>query len=888
MKFDSLFPRYSVGNRQASHLLILSVFLGLLAPIGNVAHSQEEDADENVFNLDPFTVESGSVDGYIATTAMTATKIGTAIKDTPLNVQVMTSEFMNDTAMLDFAEITKYSTSFSQDAVNTSNFNSTLNQGQRGDTIGPDDISGQGRVGVSPPNGIRLRAFPISNILRNGLPRAGNHSLKGVDRVEVVKGPVAIFFGQSQPGGAINYVTKRPIDRFRFQSTVRVGEDSLFGVDIDANAPVLDNLGIRVLASTEDKENWRQFSDSKEDYLGVVVKWDPTDWITLILEGERVERTNNPPGSPIVTSALYHNDFFNPPDEILFLPQDSSYGRNPWNRGLGREDTLRRWQQTVLRNRDNWFNARLAAFPDADVPKQLDQYFFDGVDQYEDNRQSFENAIADVYGADANLAGPNGYSKNQTDVAYYELSVRPTSWLSLKASGNYGDGFRNFRLQGANMPFGDMTFAGTSVNTGRTEDEFTNHILDMVLSFDLWGAPQKFISGGEYRWNENARWRVFRTFSDEQTQTYKNWDPRFSDYPPLDEIFSLTTHLPDTIGIFDEVNQTPNRTFGRTRRLGSYVMHQGEFFDGRLHTMAGIRHENTRNETKGLTSIDWEEQGVASGTSQAIGFVYEITNSINVYASWNQNFQPNASFNIRASDAGDLNEQDLAEREWLDDETGTGIDFGFKVDAFEGKFTGQFSFFEIEREGIRRLDYQRSLQRQLDEGWTDDSFRVQYYVNGGLERARGFEMEIFGTPAPGWQVILSYTHYFEADVITDPSLTDLQAAEVIGQGLPNVSDDRFSIWTKYEVQDGRLDGLSAGFGVRYAGESKPFVYNWLYDITNESYTVYDARLAYKFEAFKGNWNMALNVKNVTDELYSSGGLGFSPPRSWILSLDYTY
>lgn len=885
-----MLPWFLNPNLEKMKLTQSPLLIGALASLvtGTPSFAQEGEAEEEVFLLDPFTVESGSVEGYVATTAMTATKIGTAIKDTPLNVQVMTSEFMDDTAMLDFSEITKYSTSFSQDAVNTSNFNSVLNAGQRGDTTGPDDVSGQGRVGVNPPNGIRLRAFPITNILRNGLPRAGNHSLKGVDRVEVVKGPVAIFFGQSQPGGAINYVTKRPIDRYYFRSSLRVGENSLFGVDIDANAPVLDNLGIRVLASSEEKDDWRRFSYSEEDYLGVVVKWDPTPWITLIVEGERVERTHNPAGSPIVTNALYHNDFFNPPDEILFLPQDSAYGRNPWNRGLGREDTLRRWQQTILRNRDNWFNARRAAFPNDEIPKQIDQYFFDGADPYEENRESFENAVAQVYGPDANLAGPHGYTRNETDVGYYELSVRPKTWLSFKASGNYGDGFRNFRLTGANMPYADMTFAGTSVNAGRTENEFTNHIFDMVLSFDLWGAPQKFITGGEYRWNERTRWRVSRFWSDEQTRIYKNWDPRFADYPPIDEVYSLTTDLPDTIGIFDQVNQTPDRTFSRTRRLGSYLMHQGEFLDGRLHTMAGIRHENTKNETKGLLSRDWEEQGVSSGTSQALGFVYEITDTIGVYASWNQNYQPNTSFNIQASDQGDLNEQDLAEQEWLADETGTGIDFGFKVDAFDGKLTGQFSFFEIEREGIKRLDYQRSLQRQLDEGWTDDSFRVEYYVNGGLERARGFEMEVFGKPVPGWQIILSYTHYFEADVINDPSLPEVQAQEVIGQGLPNVSDDRLSVWTKYELQDGSFEGLSAGFGLRYASESKPFVYNWLYDITNESYTVYDARLAYKFEALKGDWKVALNVKNITDELYSSGGLGFSPPRSWILSLDYTY
>lgn len=887
-------PCYSAIVKPATRWLgALSV---IMVTTGISTHAQEGNTDDNIFNLDPFTVESESVQGYIATTAMTATKIGTAIKDTPLNVQVMTSEFLEDTAMLDFAEITSYSSSFSQDAVNGSNFNSVLNAGQRGDSTGPDNISGQGRVGVTPPNGIRLRAFAISNILRNGLPRAGNHSLKGVDRVEVVKGPVAIFFGQSQPGGAINYVTKRPIDTYRYQVKARAGNDNLRAVELDANAPVFENLGIRVLGSWQESDDWRQFANSSEDYLGLVLKWDPTDWITVIVEGEMIDRTVNPGGSPIVTNALYHNDFYNPPDEILFFPQmpdflpkDHPLWRNSWNRGGGREATLQRWQAAILRNRDTWVNARQVAFPEDGYPDVINQYFFDGVDFYEQNRESYENALAQVYGPDANLAGPNGFTSDTSDVAYYEISVRPFAWLSFKASGNYGEGSRKFRLIGANMPYGDLTFAGTSVNAGQQESEFTNHIFDMVFSFDLFWAPQKVITGGELRWSEQVRWKVERSWSSELTKIYKEWDARAAYYPPLDEIYPLKSQEPDILGIFDyPADEIPDLLYNRSRRLGSYIMHQGEFFNGRLHTMAGIRHENSEGKSKGVVSSDWRQLGVTSGTSQAIGFVYEVTNSVSGYASWNQNYQPNTRFSVEANDIGDFNQQDLNERQWLEDETGTGIDLGLKVEAFDGKLTGQFSYFEIEREGISRLDYQRSLQRMADEGWTDDSFRVRYYVNGGLERAEGFETEILATPVPGWQLLLSYTHYFEADVVSDPSLADFQAEAVIGQGLPNVSEDRLSIWTNYEFQDGRLEGFSIGGGLRYASESKPFVYDWQYDITNKSYTVYDARLAYKFEAFKGNWNLALNVKNVTDKLYSSGGLGFSPPRSWIVSLDYTY
>lgn len=883
--------KHSSSTRYLSRTKMYQLYLvPWLVPLfaSNTAISQEEQRDEIVYVLDPFSVQTDAVQGYLATTAMTATKVGTAIKDTPLNVQVMTSEFLNDAGLLNFEQITSYSSSFSQDAVNGSNFNSTLNQGQRGDPLGGSAISGDGRTGINPPNGIRLRAFPVSNILRNNLPRAGNHSLKGVDRVEVVKGPVAIFFGQSQPSGAINYLTKRPIDVYRYNVKTRVSSENLKAVELDANAPVTDDIGVRLMGSWTDTDGWRKFTDSTEEYIGLVMKWDPKPWITVILEGERIEQTANPGSTPIVTNPLYHNDYFNPPDEILFLPQDSAYGRNPWNRGRGREDTLRRWQQTILRNRSNWQAARLAAFPDGPLfYPSINQYFFEGVDTYTENIESFENAVADVYGPDANLAGPYGYSNDESEIAYYEISIRPLSWLQFKASGNIGEGARKFRLLGSNMPLGNMTFNGLAVNAGQQESEFTNHIFDMVVSMDIRGASLKFILGGEFRKNETVRWRADRSWSSELTQIYREWDPRTSNFPPLDEVYPLTTEDPDNLGIFDPAN-TIELLYNRSERLGGYIMHQGSFFGDRLKTMAGVRHEKQTDDSKGLFSTDWVESGSTSGTSMGAGLVYELTTWMNAYVSWNQNYQPNTRFSVNAPDVGDYNEQDLAERRWLDDETGTGIDLGIKIDALENKITAQFSYFETEREGIARLDYERSRQRMLDEGWTDDSFRVQYYVNGGLERARGFETEFLVTPLPGWQILGNYTYFFEANVISNPSLDGVSGEVILGSRLPNVSKERLSIWTKYEFQEGWAEGFSVGGGIRYGTSSKPFGSSIQYDITNDGYTVYDALLEYKFAALRGDWKVTVNIKNLTDELYSVGGLGFSPPRSWILSLGYTY
>src|SRR3546814_9325839 len=49
-------------------------------------------------------------------------------------------------------------------------------------------------------------------LLRNGLraTTAGTVDLASVERVEVLKGPASILYGALEPGGIVNYVTKRP------------------------------------------------------------------------------------------------------------------------------------------------------------------------------------------------------------------------------------------------------------------------------------------------------------------------------------------------------------------------------------------------------------------------------------------------------------------------------------------------------------------------------------------------------------------------------------------------------------------------------------------------------------------------------------------------------
>ena len=63
-------------------------------------------------------------------------------------------------------------------------------------------------------------------ILTDGLPgltvRFGSPPTVGIDHVEIVKGPASVLYGQAQPGGFVNNVTKKPRDDRETELGVRL------------------------------------------------------------------------------------------------------------------------------------------------------------------------------------------------------------------------------------------------------------------------------------------------------------------------------------------------------------------------------------------------------------------------------------------------------------------------------------------------------------------------------------------------------------------------------------------------------------------------------------------------------------------------------------------
>ncbi len=82
--------------------------------------------------------------------------------------------------------------------------------------------------------------------------------------VEVLKGPSSILYGRSEPGGVVNYVTKRPEKEKQYALRQDVGNFNYLRTEADINQPLNDAVSLRIIGaydSIDGEVNGEEFKD---------------------------------------------------------------------------------------------------------------------------------------------------------------------------------------------------------------------------------------------------------------------------------------------------------------------------------------------------------------------------------------------------------------------------------------------------------------------------------------------------------------------------------------------------------------------------------------------------------------------------------------------------
>lgn len=228
-------------------------------------------ADDST-TLGTVTVVGDAADGYQAPTASVAGGDDAALLDTPASVSVFNTRLLQD-----------------QQARLLS------------DVLRNDAAAGQSYAPVGYYENFVLRGFSLnaaSSYKVNGFTIAGeqNVALENKEQVEVLKGLAGLQSGVSDPGGIINYVSKRPRDvRSVTVATNQDGERSL-ALDVGSWFGAEQQFGIRANLAHEDLRSYVDHADGERDFASLAVDWaiDPRSTLQLDVEYQAQEQRSVP------------------------------------------------------------------------------------------------------------------------------------------------------------------------------------------------------------------------------------------------------------------------------------------------------------------------------------------------------------------------------------------------------------------------------------------------------------------------------------------------------------------------------------------------------------------------------------------------------------------
>ncbi|MFU0838577.1 MAG: TonB-dependent siderophore receptor [Pseudomonas fragi] len=251
----------------------------------------------------------GHVDGFVATRSATATKTDTPILEIPQTINVVTADQVQEQGARDLTQALRYTPGLSTNGYTDRN------------TIA-DEITSRGFA----PTLLYLDGayLPSAGSL-GGTPQIDPYTL---ERIEVLKGPSSVLYGQNQPGGMINMVSKRPSTEAKHQVKVGTGSFDRYNLAFDTTGPLDDakTLSYRLIGVGNTGSEQIDYTEDSRMLLAPSFTWAPDDSteLTVYAQLQRDDALADYQSLPAVGS-LYRNSQGNK------INRDFFSGDSKWN-----------------------------------------------------------------------------------------------------------------------------------------------------------------------------------------------------------------------------------------------------------------------------------------------------------------------------------------------------------------------------------------------------------------------------------------------------------------------------------------------------------------------------------------------------------------------------
>jgi iron complex outermembrane receptor protein len=200
--------------------------------------------------------------------AATGSRLGITVLQTPASVEVLSGDLIRERGDLSIVDA----------VTRTTGVTTAANGGNGGTGLTVRGFTDQGSV-MQLYDGVRL------------YPGAGTVTFPfdpwTADRVEVMRGPALVLFGQGAIGGVINVIPRKPdTQKTVTDAEAGYGSENTWHAAAGAGGPINPQLAYRVDASLRGSDGWVINGKSDSQALSASLRFAPTDKLTFLLSND--------------------------------------------------------------------------------------------------------------------------------------------------------------------------------------------------------------------------------------------------------------------------------------------------------------------------------------------------------------------------------------------------------------------------------------------------------------------------------------------------------------------------------------------------------------------------------------------------------------------------
>lgn len=226
------------------------------------AQAEAKSAEDEASVLDEVTV-IGSRSRFRVENSSAASKIDMPVRDTPQAMTVISDELLRAASITNTGDAADYVPG--------------LNEAGRGD--GTQVVVTSRGFAINRDRGNKINGLATDSEL--------DIDYVAVERLEVLRGPASVIFGEVDYGATINRALKRPTPTLQTVAALELGSFDLKRVELDVGGPLSADgrFGARAVAMYQDADTAIDFTNSDQLVLAPTLMWKPNDSGTVTLHG---------------------------------------------------------------------------------------------------------------------------------------------------------------------------------------------------------------------------------------------------------------------------------------------------------------------------------------------------------------------------------------------------------------------------------------------------------------------------------------------------------------------------------------------------------------------------------------------------------------------------